>query len=134
MKNYVAKERLYFTDDRTRVVKESDPDSAFVFLGPGQECSEAEARKYGLLDEPEAKAISKPAENKAVGAPPEVKKLSGDLPADFPNYSDLHKAGIDSYEELAVHANDYTEIDKVGPAGAKAIGERVAKETAALKK
>src|ERR1051325_346078 len=73
---YTASERLYLTADRSRVVKDGDPDAAFLLVCAGGQLPIAEARKYGLLDEPsaEAKAIDGPPENKAILFPPENKK------------------------------------------------------------
>ena len=53
MPNYVSKERLYLTIDRDKVVPEGDPDAAFLLAGEGGVIAEAEARRYGLLDQVE---------------------------------------------------------------------------------
>jgi hypothetical protein len=64
-----ATERLYLTVDRSRVVKEGDPDAAFLYRTPGKEISADDMKRYGLT---ESKA-EKNAESKAQNAPPENK-------------------------------------------------------------
>ena len=74
---YTAKERLCLTTDG-RVVKDTDKDAAFLLVGKGGRLSEKEARKHGLLDEPEkdeSKAISAAPENKKIDGPDENKTL-----------------------------------------------------------
>lgn len=73
MADYVAKERLFLTADKERVVKEGDPDAAYVLVGEGGVVNEADAKKYGLsggakaADEPEGtKAVTEAPSNKAV--------------------------------------------------------------------
>lgn len=74
-------ERLYLTVDRERVVKEGDPEAAFLLVNEGGEVpteynrifreyrdankAEAEPAVAETAPEPEAKAVEKPAENKA---------------------------------------------------------------------
>lgn len=70
---FTATERLYYTSDRTKIVRHGDVDAAFLFLPVGGETSDAEAQALGLhnLDEAriptEAKAVA-PADNKAIKA------------------------------------------------------------------
>jgi len=67
MAKYKADRRLWFTADKARVIEEGDADAAFLYLTPGKEVSEEEARAFGLVsDEPKGKAA--PA-NKARTAP-----------------------------------------------------------------
>lgn len=48
--------RLYLTADKKRVVGEGDPGAAFLYAAVGDELNDADARRYGLLDEePETK-------------------------------------------------------------------------------
>jgi hypothetical protein len=63
-----ATERLYLTADRERVVKEGDPDAAFLFSTPGKEISAEDAKRFGI------KAASKPADKQA---PAPENKASG---------------------------------------------------------
>jgi len=72
-KTYVASQRLFLTRDRSRVVEESSPDAAFLLVPEGGLLSEAEARRYGLLNQ---KAIVGPPLNKAVLSAPENKRKS----------------------------------------------------------
>lgn len=45
-----AKERLFFTADRKRVVAEGDQKAAFLYAAPGDEIPESAAEKFGLVD------------------------------------------------------------------------------------
>lgn len=74
-KPYTSDKRLYVTADRSRLVAEGDPAAAFLLVGAGGEIPEAEARRYGLLAEPEsAPEKAKPkAHDKARHGPPENK-------------------------------------------------------------
>lgn len=66
---------LYLNADKTEVVKEGDPDAAFLLVGAGSEIDDTDAAKYGL------KSTSK-SEDKAVAAPDEDKAAdAGDTPA-----------------------------------------------------
>lgn len=62
-RHYVVEERLYKTTDG-RVVKDGDPDAAFVFLTPGKHIPRKEAEALGLVTKPEPKQAAKPAANK----------------------------------------------------------------------
>lgn len=44
----VARERLWLTADRKRVVGEGDPDAAVLLAGVGGEISADDAKRYGL--------------------------------------------------------------------------------------
>ena len=57
-----AKERLWLTQDRDRLVGDGDPEARFLFCAPGHRIPAAEARKYGLI-ESEVKEAA-PAETK----------------------------------------------------------------------
>jgi hypothetical protein len=50
MPDYVAKQRLYHTADRARLVEEGDPEAAFLAVAAGEVLSEAEAKARGLVD------------------------------------------------------------------------------------
>jgi hypothetical protein len=50
---YVADRRLYLVADKSRVVEEGHPDAAFLLCSPGKVVPEAEAKRLGLLKEPE---------------------------------------------------------------------------------
>ncbi len=60
-----AKERLYLTVDG-RVVAEGDPAARWLYMPVGQDISDADAVKYGLVDgsvpkpEPEPEPVKKP--------------------------------------------------------------------------
>jgi hypothetical protein len=82
---------LYLNADRTKVVKDGDPDAAFLLVNAGREIPDAEVEKMGagLLNQAqevaraaeapaeapagEEKATAAPAEDKAVEAPAENK-------------------------------------------------------------
>ena len=74
----VADRRLFLTLDKKQLVEEGDLRAAFLYCSPGQMINEGE---YWRLYKPdseevqtEAKAIEQPPENKAVTAPPQVKR------------------------------------------------------------
>jgi len=48
MPNYVAKERLYLTADRSEVVKEGDPRAATLLAAEGTEIAESEVKRLRL--------------------------------------------------------------------------------------
>jgi hypothetical protein len=48
----IAEERLYLTSDCKRVVKEGSKEAAFLFAAKGQPVKLADAKKFGLIDEP----------------------------------------------------------------------------------
>lgn len=64
-----AKQRLWQTADRKRLVPEGDPDAAFLYCIPGRRIPIHEARLYGLVEEwpevPDVKDIE-PAETKEI--------------------------------------------------------------------
>lgn len=64
---YVATERLYLTADRDRVVREGDPEAAFLLAGVGGELSAETAERYGLkqASAPTDKAVSAPRADKS---------------------------------------------------------------------
>lgn len=77
-----ADKRYYVTADRSRIVEEDDPEAAILLAPEGGDISNEDAKRYQLgryAPEPEqdnagsVKAEEKPAETKAVGAPPENK-------------------------------------------------------------
>lgn len=67
MMTYVLTERLWYTADKSRAVKEGDSAAAFLLGGPGQVIDMAEAERLGLVDAPEKG--KKPAPNKKKEAP-----------------------------------------------------------------
>jgi hypothetical protein len=62
----VATARLCLTEDRSRVVPDTDPDARWLFCVPGSPIPRADAERYGLLDKPE----QEPEPAKARPAPP----------------------------------------------------------------
>lgn len=46
----IAKERLYLTEDRKRLVAEGDPKAAFLYCTPGDEIPESAAELFKLVD------------------------------------------------------------------------------------
>jgi hypothetical protein len=48
---YTAHERLYLNADKSKVVKEGDPDARFLLVAEGGEITDDEAREYGLMGE-----------------------------------------------------------------------------------
>lgn len=73
----IAKERWYLTPESV-AVREGHPDARRLLVAAGAEIPDAEARKYGILEETkasyEAKMVSGPAENKALEMPVENKR------------------------------------------------------------
>lgn len=65
---YTATERLYL-DAEGKVVKADDPNRTSLLVAAGGSLTDAEARRYGLLDAPEAKA-AEPKVNKSIGKAP----------------------------------------------------------------
>lgn len=55
----IADRKLWLTADKERVVEDGDPSSAFLFASPGDEISDADAKRYGV------KAKSRPADKQA---------------------------------------------------------------------
>jgi enoyl-CoA hydratase/carnithine racemase len=47
---FIANRRLFLSADRSRVVEENDPDAAFLLATVGDELSDAEAHRLGLLE------------------------------------------------------------------------------------
>lgn len=47
---YISNERLWLTADRARVVKEGDPEAAFLLVGKGGTVSDGDAKRYNLKD------------------------------------------------------------------------------------
>lgn len=45
---YVSKERLFLNADKSKVVKEGDPDAAFLLVGEGGTVDKETAEEYGL--------------------------------------------------------------------------------------
>ena len=65
-----ADKRYYVNADRSKIVEESDPQAAHLLAAEGDDISSEDVQKYGLGKK---KADEKPAESKAVPAPPENK-------------------------------------------------------------
>ncbi|MCW2767925.1 MAG: hypothetical protein JWO11_3884 [Nocardioides sp.] len=71
----IATARLCLTEDRKRLVPDTDPDARWLFCVPGAPIPRADAERYGLLTEPDAEPDPEPdpappAEEKARPAPP----------------------------------------------------------------
>lgn len=49
MAMWTSQERLYLTSDRRRVVREGDPDSAFLLVPEGGQITEDDAKRFGLM-------------------------------------------------------------------------------------
>src|SRR4051812_26203802 len=56
-----ARERLYLTADKDRVVRDGDPKAAFLYAAQGDEIPATAAERFGLVDG-RLKARGKPAE------------------------------------------------------------------------
>jgi hypothetical protein len=85
---YVTKERLWLNADKSRVVKDGDPEAAFLLASPGKEVPAEDVERYGLAPkaskgkgakdgapdaQAEGKAVAEPPANKAVKAPQATK-------------------------------------------------------------
>jgi hypothetical protein len=74
----IADRRLYLTADKTRLVEEGSVEAAFLYCSPGQMVDEHDlCRLLGAKVKPEAKGILEAPENKALEAPPAVKRGPG---------------------------------------------------------
>jgi hypothetical protein len=75
MANFIADKHYYVDESKSTIVDESNPRAAFLLVAKGHELSEAEARRYGLIEGNlmEAKANANPPENKAHLSPSENK-------------------------------------------------------------
>lgn len=82
---FKSDKRLYQTADRSRLVEESDPDAAFLFVAEGQTVGDEDAERYGLEapaeteggdegeDDGDTKAEDAPARTKAQAKPAKTK-------------------------------------------------------------
>jgi hypothetical protein len=77
---YVLNRRLCLNAARDKAVEPDDPEAACVLGGPGHEIPHEEARRLGLLDPPEAKAVSEPPADKAIHAAQAENKGGVDYP------------------------------------------------------
>jgi predicted flap endonuclease-1-like 5' DNA nuclease len=50
MINMIAKDRLYLTADKGRLVREGDPDGAFLYCAPGDEFPPSAVERFKLVD------------------------------------------------------------------------------------
>src|SRR4051812_9447526 len=83
--NVVTGERLWLNAEKDRVVRDGDPDAAYLLAAPGDSIPRADAERYGLVAKEKG---TKPAADPA-------KTANGDEPVDL---SKLMKA------ELVAHA------------------------------
>jgi hypothetical protein len=47
---HTIKQRLYQTENRDRLVPDGDPEARFLYAVPGRRISDADAKRYGLID------------------------------------------------------------------------------------
>jgi hypothetical protein len=73
---FTSDRRLYLNADRSKVVEEGDPDSAYLLVGEGGEVSDEDAKQYGLKAPRKSEAKADDAEAKQVDSPPENKARS----------------------------------------------------------
>lgn len=52
-RHVIATARLCLTENRARLVPDTDPDARWLFCVPGAPIARADAERYGLLSEPE---------------------------------------------------------------------------------
>lgn len=74
----VAKERLWLTADRDRLVAEGDRDAAFLYAGVGKRFPRADAERLGLFEDAEVVADEEPE------AQAEVEAAEGGLTIEVP--------------------------------------------------
>lgn len=74
MAKQIVKERLYLTADGKRVVGEGDADAASLFAATGKPISEADARRFGIVDG----RIAPPEEKAAKGTADKARKGTAD--------------------------------------------------------
>lgn len=74
LRKVIARERLFLTADRTRLVSQDQKDAAFLFCTPGVEILESDAVRFGLLKEEVAEVPKReePEGEKRNGAPLEA--------------------------------------------------------------
>lgn len=93
----VADRRLYLNKDKTRIVEEGDVEAGYLFVIPGHEISDDDAKKFGLTAEPE----------------PEPEPETWDKPAPEPEPLDVEwpepEGAIELLEEVAVKMFEATE-------------------------
>lgn len=77
----ISTERLYLNSDRTKVVKEGDPEAAFLLVCRNGVIDDRLAIQYGLLDPP---PLMKPASRPVSPPPPPAPKPSPPVPAHKP--------------------------------------------------
>ena len=69
----IAEESWYGTAEGKRV-RERHPLARFLIVAKGSQIDDAELERYPIFEEPSAKAIDKPPENKAIGEAPKRKR------------------------------------------------------------
>ena len=129
-----AKERLFITSDKKRLVKEGDPKGAFLYAAPGDEIPQSAAEMFGLID---GKLPSTGGGKKREDDGGDKRRKGGQdksrKPGDNKDQADLTEikgigaasakalaaAGIDSFEKLAA-------IDPEAPPAVEGLGVRVA--------
>lgn len=73
-----AGEKLWLTADRDRVVKDGDPEAAFLLATPGKRIPLDEAERLGLTGKSKAKAKPKPETKEAAPAEDKVADVAED--------------------------------------------------------
>jgi predicted flap endonuclease-1-like 5' DNA nuclease len=123
MANPIAKERLYLTEDKKKVVGEGDSRAAFLWAAPGDELPEEDAKRFGVPDG-KLKGGKKEAPAPANKELKPGKNKSGSSGQGGPKSGD-GKSGADG-------AKDLTAIKGIGEATAKALTEAGIADPAAL--
>jgi len=113
-----ARERLFITADKKRLVKEGDPKGAFLYAAPGDEIPESAATMFGLVDGAlaEEKRRDKGDDKSRKDGNDKDRTDGGDK--DKPQ-SDAGGGGAS--DASTARPTDLTEIKGIGAASAKAL-------------
>lgn len=109
-----VKTRLYWTQDKSRVVEEGDPEAAYLYAAAGTEVPEADAERYGLTGKHKAQA-AEPVVVPSIAADPEPKPKARAKAADEDEDAPAAKAAADEPEAKAAHKADVEDKAVEGP-------------------
>ncbi|MBA5777470.1 hypothetical protein H2509_13510 [Stappia sp. F7233] len=119
-----AKERLYLTKDKSKLVGEGDLRAAFLYAAPGDEIPASAVERFGLVDGSLAKGGKKqsaPAEDKERRGQEDKGEKGEDLSVikgiGAAAQAALKAAGIDSFSALAA-------VDPASPPVVKGLSPR----------
>jgi hypothetical protein len=89
---YKVKDRKFFNADKSELVDAGSPEAAFLAFAPGDDLTDAQARKWGLADpDPEPDPASTPDPAPEPDKPPK----SGARPANKMGHAPANKSSKD---------------------------------------